>query len=371
MSYELTAKILRHPLPSLTVPEKCVLAIIADMIDDKGYCFPSIGTLAKKAGGHVNTISRCVARLEKRGLLVIHREQGIVNRYYVEADILDKYIKQGKVTPTSKVGEYPLKGGGGYTLEGGVPHPKGGLVYKLKDNGKIKNGANSSNLQEIELIPIEEVEMKKKTSGRVEPTEGMVKDIDGIFFIYLKGEWEPWGGISGSDVYIPEQTLNLKVDDILKNANAGIKKPNKNISAKAAWIKHVIEWGEEGGKKLPPLNFTQKQAGQLNHAAKKISKSHEDHWDLIMGACVANWAAFVTYANLHTGKDSKPMQPDVGWFLVNSNLACAFYSKVKAKSDTKCKPKIAVTKKKLHTITDPETLKIYNAAFGGKNESED
>lgn len=49
--------------------EKVVLLSIADYADDRGYAFPGMETIARKASMHERTVIRLVAKLEERGLL--------------------------------------------------------------------------------------------------------------------------------------------------------------------------------------------------------------------------------------------------------------------------------------------------------------
>lgn len=94
MGFELTQKILRNRLP-ISASEKFLLAMIADRIDHKGYCYPSHARLAAESGLHRATVIRSLAVLQKMNLLFVVRIAGTQNEYKIIEDVLDKLIHEG------------------------------------------------------------------------------------------------------------------------------------------------------------------------------------------------------------------------------------------------------------------------------------
>lgn len=52
---------------------KLVLLVLADHADDKGFCFPSTATIARRASVSERTLSRVLAKLEEQGYLARSR----------------------------------------------------------------------------------------------------------------------------------------------------------------------------------------------------------------------------------------------------------------------------------------------------------
>ncbi len=80
MSYRLTSLILR--MAQCPCPQKIVLAVIADMADDDGMCWPSLETIALRAGMTRRSVIDQVEKLEAAGLLSVSRG-GRSNKYQI------------------------------------------------------------------------------------------------------------------------------------------------------------------------------------------------------------------------------------------------------------------------------------------------
>lgn len=78
MSFEAMTWAIKQPLPT---HEKFVLLMMANYAsNDRGDCYPSIGTLAGNTGLSKDSVMRAIKALEKRGLLdVVRRKQEGVN----------------------------------------------------------------------------------------------------------------------------------------------------------------------------------------------------------------------------------------------------------------------------------------------------
>jgi DNA-binding transcriptional regulator YhcF (GntR family) len=424
MSYELTAKILRNPLPGVSGTEKYVLATLADMIDDKGYCYPSMKNLSKRCGFHINTVFNSVKDLEKKGLLFLERQEGTSHKYFINISVLEKYIKKGKKTYTTDVEGVHNKSGGGYTSKGEGVHISDTLIDKgIDKEEKIKTGATSLKIagkpktsllvegkeKEKKDFPVlmgidlakpdheeavsvlltksavaktlisemDEVTKKQLYNTMHVPTKFMGMEI--VSKDLEKGEITVQAKAHAGDVKdapdgpimfdgtgwisLGEDEMPLSVADVVNNPSVAVKKETK-IRAVNIWRGAVLEWAEEHDKKIK-TDYTQKQKGQLNKIAQKISFDHD--WVRVMRVCVSNWVSFCKFANMQTGKSGYPLQPDIDRFFLHANLACGYYDKHLEKSDTKCKtPKLKITKKKLDKpkITNPEMQELYTAAFG-------
>lgn len=78
-------------LEELRSSQKFVLIALADMADDKHSCFPGQDRLAAMTGMSVDTVSRAVRALERRGLLrrvARRRANGYrtSDRYFLQVD---------------------------------------------------------------------------------------------------------------------------------------------------------------------------------------------------------------------------------------------------------------------------------------------
>ena len=80
MSYRLTSLIIR--VAQCPCPQKIVLAVIADMADDDGMCWPSLETIALRAGMTRRSVIDQVEKLEAAGLLSVSRG-GRSNKYQI------------------------------------------------------------------------------------------------------------------------------------------------------------------------------------------------------------------------------------------------------------------------------------------------
>lgn len=65
----------------LTGADKLVWAELDYRQRDKGYCYPSLATIAADTGFNRDTVTNAVKRLEAKGLLTVERSFGHVNRY--------------------------------------------------------------------------------------------------------------------------------------------------------------------------------------------------------------------------------------------------------------------------------------------------
>ena len=160
MSYDLTAKVLRHHLPGLSGIDKAVLASIADMIGDAGFCFPSYALLSKRTGFARVTVIRAVGQLYQHGLISIEQTKNKSNKYRVLQDKLDQLIKKGKKSLKGGISKKP-PGSLSDTSSGISKIPEGyqkdTLINKGKNNKeKIKNGATHSEIAEEHSAQVEE-----------------------------------------------------------------------------------------------------------------------------------------------------------------------------------------------------------------------
>lgn len=430
MSYELTAKVLRHWLPGFTGPEQYLLAVLADMIDDKGYCFPSHSTLARKSGFNKRTVVRVMNSLFEKGLIAVEKTSGGVNRYRILEPRLDKAIKTGKILAKGSVTEsqgvcQSVTSSSDLETQGVCQSVT--LINKGIDKGKkIKTGATSPKiagktklpllveekgkgkspspdfplLVGIDLAKPEEEEAVSVLLTKSAVAKNLLSEMDEVTKKQLfnsmqvpkkfmgmevvstnleKGEITIQAKAHAGDVKdapdgkimfdgtgwiaLGEDEMPLSVADVVNNPSVAVKKESK-IRAVNIWRGAVLEWAEEHNKKIK-TDYTQKQRGQLNKIAHKLSFDHD--WVRVMKVCVSNWVGFCKFANMQTGKSGYPLQPDIDRFFLHANLACGYYDKQLEKSDTKCKtPKLKITKKKLDKpkITNPEMQELYTAAFG-------
>ena len=97
------------------------LLALADWADDEGYCFPGIRQIAKKSRQSERNAQRCIHRMVRDGLLIVHeagggrREGGKMGHrptYQINTDNLSPFQKGGKGDKTTdkRVTNVALKG---------------------------------------------------------------------------------------------------------------------------------------------------------------------------------------------------------------------------------------------------------------------
>jgi len=93
MGFDLCQKVLRSQLP-ITPNEKLLLAMIADRIDHKGFCYPSFRRLEMESGLSRSSVIRGLNALSKIKILFVHRVVGSPNEYKIIEDLLDELCKK-------------------------------------------------------------------------------------------------------------------------------------------------------------------------------------------------------------------------------------------------------------------------------------
>lgn len=94
VGFELTQKILRNRLP-ITSLEKLLLVMIADRIDHKGYCYPSVSRLAWESGMSSRQVTRCIKSLD--GIfLSVKKISGKNSEYRILEGVIDDSILKSK-----------------------------------------------------------------------------------------------------------------------------------------------------------------------------------------------------------------------------------------------------------------------------------
>jgi len=143
MSFELTQKVIRHEL-GLRPLEKLLLAVLADKIDNKGYCYPSIKKLCRITGMSKNSIHASIKRLWSACLIEVEVTPGTMNKYYVMEENLDKYIVENHPKKSIIQTGSPAKGHpDGSPLEG---HPVDPLLGGV-DGADLGGGLSLSSTQ--------------------------------------------------------------------------------------------------------------------------------------------------------------------------------------------------------------------------------
>lgn len=306
MSFELTQKVLRNRL-DINLYEKLVLAILADKIDHKGFCYPSYNTLANLSGCCRRQVIRSIKNLANHNLITIKKITGKGNHYSISEKVLDKAIKRAKKgKPTSATQSLALVSESHPPSDTQSPHPCHTVTLVTKVVDKEVNKSSKV----ISKNKITEQNLNLETVGK----EMNIEDIDLAKF---------------------EKTNKKKMNPIDIWRNACVDFQNENLLT------------------IVNLKFTQVQAGIVNKAANKL----EGGFTQTVEHAVTNWGAFVKYVNLHSGGAKKPVSPEITFFVYHSNLALQFFQ---TKSDTKIKKekKIIVTKKK---VTDAHTKALLKA----------
>ena len=306
MSFELTQKVLRNHL-NISLCEKMRLAIIADKIDHKGFCYPSYNTLANLSGCSRSTTIRAIKSLIKLDLITVKKTPRVRNQYTISEDTLDLRIEIAKKESLGSVmmtlALVPQGHPPSITVTPDQCHSDT-LVNKVVDK-EVNKGSKV-----ISKNKITEQNLNLENVGK----EMNIEDIDLAKF---------------------EKTNKKKMNPIDIWRNACVDFQNENLLT------------------LVNLKFTQVQAGIINKAANKL----EGGFTQTVAYAVTNWGAFVKYVNLHSGGAKKPVSPEITFFVYHSNLALQFFQ---TKSDTKVKKekKIIVTKKK---VTDAHTKALLKA----------
>lgn len=97
--------------------DRLVLLALADAANDQGTAWPSLTTIARKAGIDRRTVSRTIARLVELGELRRHPasgQSGVGGR----SNLYDVVMEQGQSAPASPVGDESEQGHGAPTKQG-------------------------------------------------------------------------------------------------------------------------------------------------------------------------------------------------------------------------------------------------------------
>lgn len=305
MSFELTQKVLRNPL-NISLYEKLLLAILADKIDHKGFCYPSFNTLANLSGCCRRQVIRSIKNLANHNLITIKKIMGKGNQYTIDEEALNKRIelvKKGEYTSDIQSLALVTESHPPSDTQSPDPCHTVTLVNKVVDK-EVNNGSK--------------VDSEKSTETNAGSKEGVGEEMK----------------IEDLDIAKFQKTYKKKMNPIDVWRNACVDFQNEHLSA------------------IVDLKFTQGQAGVMNKAAKKIGSTY----GLAVEKAVLNWGEFVKYVNLQTDGAKKPPTPNMNFFVYHSNLALMFVLK---KSDTKIKIKIPQFKKK--PITDAHTKALLKA----------
>jgi hypothetical protein len=310
MSFELTQKVIRNRL-NISPCEKMVLAILADKIDHKGYCYPSFNTLAKLSGYSRSTIIRTIKSLIKQQLITVKKIPRIRNKYSICEKNLDLDIESAK-----------NKGLGSVIMPLALV-PQGHHPSITVTPDKYHSDTLVNKVVDKEVSKSSKVDSKNKsTQAKFPSIEKVVKKIE------------------------------MKIEDL--DLTKFEKTDKKKMNPIDIWRNAVVDFQNEHTLAIVDLKFTQGQAGMMNKVAKKLEGGFKESLE----NAVWNWDKFVKYVLLHAGGTDKPLSPNIHFFVFHSNLALLFYQK---KSDTKVKnkSKLKITKK---VVTDAHTKALLKAA---------
>ncbi len=310
MSFELTQKVLRNQL-NISLYEKLVLAILADKIDHKGFCYPSFNTLANLSGCCRRQVIRSIKNLANHNLITIKKNMGKGNHYTIDEIILDKRIdevKKGESTSVTQSLALVSESHPPSATQSPDPCHTVTLVNKVVNKGVDKGS---------KVIPKNEITKLNSGSKEGVGEEMKIEDLDLAKF---------------------DKTKKQKMNPIDLWRNACVDFQNENLMA------------------IVDLNYTQKHAGILNKIAKKLDTMFKPSVEF----AVWNWGEFVKYVNLQTGGAKKPVTPNINFFVYHEHHALLFAMKKMDKSDTKVKKikKLPQIKKK---VTDAHTKALLKA----------
>ncbi len=314
MSFELTQKVIRNRL-NINLYEKLLLAIIADKIDHKGFCYPSYSTLANISGCCRRQVIRSIKNLANHNLITIKKITGKGNHYSIDEKVLDNSIKHAKKKRVTSVTQSLA------------------LVPESHPTSATQSPDQCHTVTLVTKVVDKEVNKGSKVISKNKITEPKLP--------------------VGTDYWVEEE---MKIEDI---DLAKFEKTNKKkMNPIDIWRNAVVDFQNEHLLAIVDLKFTQVQAGIMNKAAKKLEGGFKDSLEY----AVWNWGEFVKYVNLHAGDSKKPVSPKMNFFVYHSNLALQFYQE---KSDTKVKPKKLNVGKKIKPVgkvTDPYTKALMKAA---------
>ncbi len=306
MSFELTQKVIRNHL-NLSPCEKFLLAILADKIDHKGFCYPSFNTLAKLSGYSRSTIIRNIKKLIEQQLLTVTKIPRVRNQYTIDEKVLDKRIDEVKKWESTGVMMTLALVPQGH-------HPSSAV---------IPDQCHSDTL--VDKVVNKEVDKGSKVISKNKITKPNSDSIEGV------GE-------------------EMKIEDLDLTQ---FKKTNKKkMNPIDVWRNACVDYQNEHTSAIVNLKFGQVHAGTMNKVAKKLEGGFVE----AVLHSVSHWEAFVKYVGLQTGGAKKPLTPEMNFFAYHSNLALLFYGK---KFDTKIKSHLPPFKKK--PVTDPKTKALLKA----------
>lgn len=309
MSFELTQKVIRNQL-KLSLCEKMMLAIIADKIDHKGFCYPSYNTLRTIGDCTRRHVIRSIKVLVRHKLITIKKILGKGNQYTIDEKVLDKRIDEVKKgESTGDIESLALVS---------QSHPPSDIVspHWCHDVTLVDKVVNKEVDKGSKVISKNKITKSNSGSKEGVGEEMKIEDLDLVKF---------------------EKTDKKKMNPIDVWRNACVDYQNEHILAKVN------------------LNYKQVHAGTMN----KVAKSLDTMYQPCVESAVSNWGAFVKFVNLETGGSKKPPSPNMNFFVYHSHYALLFAMKKMDKSDTKIKSHLPPFKKK--PVTDPYTKALLKA----------
>jgi len=289
-----------------------LLAIIADKIDHKGFCYPSYNTLAKISGASRSTTIRTIKSLIKQQLITVKKIPRVRNQYSICEKNLDLDIETAKNKALGSVI----------------------MTLELVPQGHHPSSTVTPDQCHTDTLVTKEVNKEVNKGSKVIPKSEITKtNSDSIEGVGKK--------------------MNVEDLDLVKLQKTNKKKMNPID----IWRNAVVDFQNEHLLAIVDLKFTGAQAGTMNKVAKKLATMYQP----CVETTVWNWDAFVKHVNLQTGGAKKPVTPDINFFVYHNHHALIFTMKKMHKSDTKIKkqPKLKVTKK---VVTDAHTKALLKAA---------
>lgn len=318
MSFELT-KIVINSHAQLNIRERMMLIVLADMTDSKGYCFPSINTLSRKASCSRSAVIRVTKTLEKSGFITVFRQKLKSNTYRIttkiqqKRDILDEYTDESgdSVTVMPSVPQTPPKCPP--DTPPSVPQTRGYVPPDTLISNIINKGINKKELIRQDRVSpstcnLQKREIKKRVEGKEKGKRDLgnttTDNVEVFFNIKNKSEGK---------------TMN--VVDSIKSAKdgTGMKQP-KNKSPQSIWLRQVSDWRQENDVKDVLITMTVIDIAKLNTLRKKLKENFPN----VIENCVTHWEDFVSYNNKATGGYTTPEQPDIGYMTKYVNQGLTF-----------------------------------------------
>lgn len=243
MSVRLMSSVLRN-VRGLPSGQRLLLVVLADFANDEGYCWPSIGTLARHCDMTERHVSALLKELQRAGYLAIGEQRGRSNAYWLA-------IPEG------------MNSSSGVNCTSGVNSSSGGdeLHFTPTPELEFRGGMNSSSPKpsiEPSYRTVKEPSVVREQRGTRAPAAYAVTE-----------EMVAW---AGRTVGYGRERCEAEVEAFLDYHRAKGSVMKDWDAAFRTWIRNSTKFGRgaPGPKRMTPQEAMEEQFAMIERVAAEI-----------------------------------------------------------------------------------------------------